>query len=580
MPRVRGVSLPTEVLEQLLGAAATMGALEGEGSGADAYPTWWNQHFLEMPNIDNFDMTISTLSFPSDLQSLELSDKIKEKLVIDEVTMQDLRLNELLNSINQTETQSGKRLLEYVVNFPLSDKNKIEERQDAFRELKDIPMRGMLHQYFHNMAVNEAGYFEFCFRQEEGPPPRQETLQATRIYLKALKGVNAVLKNTSANKLRDISENIDALLKSSTVRKLYDSVVDGDEINIMDLDPKTWQESYDVEVVDTLREIAPVMKALKDSTVTVDMSNGNFRLSPRGDGEMIPMHYPLNLRLNLEKVQEKYVDRNALFNLTYSASLIEAFCTMAGIGDHIPNSSLTVPNMNLSDRYLAHLENPADVKTLLKEGKFVTNDYLIDDSNRGYMITGPNSGGKTVYGFGLPRLQVLAQSGAELPATKANMSIADHVFTLRPASKEEQGEGRYMHSLIRGRDILQNATPNSFIAIDDFEGTDPQDSYEQSLVIASKVMQIGSGFAMTTQDRRVALDIEENRNGQYDGISTVQLDYQQLGDKIMYTHKVTPGVGRSIGGVCAKMAGMDSASLDAMLRERGYSKSDAIIISN
>jgi DNA mismatch repair ATPase MutS len=547
------------------------GTLQLPANSSNAHPAWWGKYDLELDNVDSSDVTISALGYPPNLSALELHPDIRRSLVVDEVTMRDLKLLELTSAIDLTQTTSGYRMLEYLVHFPLRDKDEITKRQAAIGELSEnLPLVLSLGRYFKTMAKNERGFVEFTFPQEGDAPPRQETLQATRVYLACIPQVVALLKRTKSDRLGELRENLEHLLRKDKVRKMYESVVDGSDMDIMRLHPETWRDSMSQQVVETLKSIAPIIGALRDAHIRADMSNGEFKLVPRQTGEAINVRYPLGLTLDLKKVHKHYFDQGALFSLYYTAALIEALCSLAGLESKLSPVNMGFLEITEGERFDCSLEAPANPYYLIKQGKFVPNDYSLDAQTRGFIVTGPNTGGKTVYGFTLPTLQSLTQTGAKIPVLKGRTTLADHIFTLRPASKEQVGEGRYLHSLVRGREIFENATPRSVVAIDDFEGTDPEDCYQESLVLARKLRRLGCAFIMTTQDRRVALCIEKNEGGEFNGIRPVQLEYEATDKDVVFHYRVIPGVGESIGGVCAKAAKMDDAGLDALLTLRGY----------
>jgi len=83
---------------------------------------------------------------------------------------------------------------------------------------------------------------------------------------------------------------------------------------------------------------------------------------------------------------------------------------------------------------------------------------------------------------------------------------------------------------------------------------------------------VGSAFTMTTQDRRVANEIEKNEGNNYNGVSNVQMrcDINNGKGQVMFHYTVIPGIGKSIGEACARSAGMDEESLRSLLRGRDY----------
>ncbi len=563
------VSIPPEI-KQILEQRMNQGQLKKEIKPHDS---WWRKYHHEFPNLDPLDTIVSSLGYPDKLPEIKIREEARRALVIDEVTMRDLKLLELTDSIDTTKTRAGRRMLEYLVHFPLDDRGEIEKRQAAIKELAGDPMiLSAFEQCFARMSKSERGFLEYSFPQKNDAPPRQETFQAAREYLAGISQLYAVLKHVKSDKLLEVRDNFGALFSKDSVRKLYKEVVDGSDTDVMALHPEVWTRSLSRDVIDTMNAIAPVMRALAFSNIKTDLSTGEFKLTPRKDGESININYPVGLGLDLKRMRQIYFDENKIFNLYYSAGFLEGMCSLATLEIVLGGIPVASPKFSESDKFECKFVAPADPYVFLKQRGFNPNNYVIDDETRGLLITGPNTGGKTVYGFTLPKLQILIQAGAYVPAQVVETTIADHIFTLRPASKENIGQGRYLHSLVRGREIFEKATPRSFVAIDDFEGTDPEDCYKESLVILQTLSRIGTGFTMTTQDRRVALEVENSNNGEYRGIRTVQLRSEPEGDKVRLYYQVIPGVGASIGEACSKGARMDADSLANLMKERGYVK--------
>ncbi|MBD4335434.1 DNA mismatch repair protein MutS, partial [Xanthomonas citri pv. citri] len=61
---------------------------------------------------------------------------------------------------------------------------------------------------------------------------------------------------------------------------------------------------------------------------------------------------------------------------------------------------------------------------------FVPNDVLLDDGeNRLLIITGPNMAGKSTYMRQVALIVLMAHIGAFVPASEAEISLVDRIFT-------------------------------------------------------------------------------------------------------------------------------------------------------
>ena len=137
---------------------------------------------------------------------------------------------------------------------------------------------------------------------------------------------------------------------------------------------------------------------------------------------------------------------------------------------------------------------------LIDENKVVSNNYRLFEPYRGIVISGSNTGGKTVSlkAIGLSVLMsylaipVIA-SKAEIPFYSSlyvdmddNQSIADSLST-------------FSAHITNIDSILRRANNRSLILIDELiSGTDPKEAQAISLAILDKIKELGSSFIITT----------------------------------------------------------------------------------
>ncbi|XP_034949530.1 mutS protein homolog 4-like [Chelonus insularis] len=96
------------------------------------------------------------------------------------------------------------------------------------------------------------------------------------------------------------------------------------------------------------------------------------------------------------------------------------------------------------------------------------NDVVASVQYNFHTITGPNMSGKTIYLKQIVLLQIMAQLGCYVPATKAKFRITDHIFCKIGARDDiENNASTFMLEMKEAQFMLQSVTPSSLIIIDE-----------------------------------------------------------------------------------------------------------------
>ena len=122
--------------------------------------------------------------------------------------------------------------------------------------------------------------------------------------------------------------------------------------------------------------------------------------------------------------------------------------------------------------------HPTVKQGLEEQGRtFVSNDCLIGEKERIWLITGPNMAGKSTFLRQNALISILAQIGSFVPAEYAEIGLVDQVFTrVGSADNLFRDQSTFMVEMMETASILNEATPQSFVIMDEIgRGTTPED---------------------------------------------------------------------------------------------------------
>ncbi len=193
--------------------------------------------------------------------------------------------------------------------------------------------------------------------------------------------------------------------------------------------------------------------------------------------------------------------------------------------------------------------------------RFVPNDTLLEpDANRVLVITGPNMAGKSTYIRQVALLTLMAQTGSFVPAGGMDLGLVDRIFTRIGASDDlARGQSTFMVEMNETASILNNATPNSLVILDEIgRGTSTFDGLSIAWSVAEHLhneVQARTLFA-THYHELTALE----------HICTAVRNYnvavKEWNHQIIFLHKIIPGSAeKSYGIQVARLAGLPESVL-------------------
>jgi len=136
----------------------------------------------------------------------------------------------------------------------------------------------------------------------------------------------------------------------------------------------------------------------------------------------------------------------------------------------------------------------------LKNAKTVPISIELEGDHRQLVITGPNTGGKTVSLKTLGLLALMAQSGIPVPADRAEMPVFDAILAdIGDYQSIEQNLSTFSAHVTNIDFISRTATANSLVLLDELgSATDPEEGAALAVAIAEHFRQIGCMIVIST----------------------------------------------------------------------------------
>ena len=534
----------------------------------------------------------------SHIENIKYLDDDKH-MYLDAATIRNLELTEgiynrdkkgtLINVLDKTTTAMGGRLLYRYIEEPLKEKKSIIYRQEAnkafiYREIDLSEIRDYLNSIYDLERITTRIVMKHANAKD---------LIAFKNSIYTLPYIKGLLKEFDSDFVRDIIKHFD------TLKDLFDlideSIVDdppylmhegnlikdgfNEEIDKL-RDSKINGKKWLVELEEKEREKTGIKNLkIKYSRLTGYL----FEISNTYKGN-IPDYFIRKQTLasaerystkELEELEAILVNaEDRLFSLEYDVfqdirdNLSKAIVRISNVAKDIAVIDVltNLAYVAIKNNYVCPTINEDGIIEI-KDGRhpvieklnttetFISNDSNLDDDNFIDIITGPNMAGKSTYMRQVAIICLMAHMGSFVPASSANITILDRIFTRVGASDDlSKGKSTFMVEMSEVANIVKNATKKSLIILDEIgRGTSTYDGLSIAWSVIEYISDKIKARTLFATHYHELTELE----GKVNGVNNFNIAVIEKNDDIKFLRKIVRGSAKkSFGIAVAKLAGV------------------------
>ncbi len=551
----------------------------------------------------------SLISYIQDTQKVELLHfnsvniyNINQFMILDNFTRKNLELTEAIRHkqkkgtvlwvLDKTMTAMGARKLRNWINAPLLNKQAIEMRHIAVKELYDNSIfQSDIRHFLDSIYDLERLVAKIVYKNINA-----RDLISLKQSLKNLPDIKSCLNEHKVGLLNNLYDDLDILddvyilIDSAILEEPSNSLKEGNLLkSSYNDDISSLRDAIDngTKWIMNMQNTERERTGIKSLKISFNKVFGYYIEVTRANSDLVPDDYERKQTLaNTERyitpelkeleervlgAKEKLIDieynlfvelRNNLTNhinrILKTASVISKLDVLQSFAVVATRYQYTCPVIKEDKIINIQKGRHPVVERISANELFMPNDTYLDvDENQFSIITGPNMAGKSTYLRQVALISFLAQIGSFVPAEHAELGIVDRIFTRVGASDDlAQGQSTFMVEMSELANILRNATDSSLVILDEIgRGTSTYDGLSIAWAVVEYMTEEG-GLGCKTMFATHYHELTE-LEGRFKGVKNFRIDVSEKGDTIIFLHRILRGSAkRSYGIQVAQLAGV------------------------
>ncbi len=196
------------------------------------------------------------------------------------------------------------------------------------------------------------------------------------------------------------------------------------------------------------------------------------------------------------------------------------------------------------------------------DGNFVSNSCeLKADTDRIWLLTGPNMAGKSTFLRQNALIAIMAQAGSYVPAKSAKIGVINRLFSRVGASDDlARGRSTFMVEMVETASILNQADEHSFVILDEIgRGTATYDGLSIAWAVVEHLHEKNKCRALFATHYHELTSLASKLHK----MSLHCMKIKEFKEEVIFLHEVINGAAdRSYGIHVAKLAGLPSIVLE------------------